>query len=994
LPVTVLTPEQQAQYGRYASEPSQGQLDRYFHLSDDDRSWILEKRGPYNRLGFGVQICTVRFLGTFLPDPTEVPALVLRYVAAQLDLPADTDLAPYRVRKTHWEHANEIKVAYGYRDFHDPTVSFRLIRWLYARAWLGNERPSVLFDLMTARLLEYKVLLPGVSTLTRLISKIRERVTQRLHDTLAKRLTPEETERLQALLSTPEGDHLTGLERLRRAPTRVSGPALVDAVGRVDKLRALRVSHIDTSSIPPVQVQALARYGLTAWAQTIRRMQPSRGAATLLVTVQELERRSMDDCLDLFDMLVHDLLNQSERTGKKERLRSLKDYDVAALCLANTMRAMLDPQLEHVEVGKALAERFDREALSGAIQRVVELARPPEDTYQEELLRKWPTARRFLPSLFQSVTFEATEAGQEALNAWHYLRDLWADGRRNVNQAPLTTVTPGWQRYVMQEDGTIGRKAFVFSTLHVLRNSLRRRDIFVRYSNRYADPTAKLLQGPEWEALKPQICRTLNLHADATKELASLSEQLDEAYRHTAKNLPLNPALRIERMKSKDVLVVSTPDKLDDPLSLRGLRARVERMLPRVDLPELLLEIHEKTGFANVFTHVNEQHAGIRDLATSVCAVLLAEACNIGLEALVDESEPSLTRARLSWTQQNYVRAETLSRANACLVDHHATLALAKRWGGGEVASVDGLRFMVPVRTLNAGPNPKYFGLSKGITYLNYTSDQFTGFHGLVIPGTLRDSLYILDGLLEQETNLEPVEVMSDTGAYSDLVFGLFWLLGYQFSPRLADVGNTRYWRIGKESDYGCLDGIARHRINTKLLVSNWDDLLRVAGSLRLGKVSASELMRTLQRGERPTTLTSAIGELGRIAKTRYLLAYIDDADYRRRVLTQLNRHEGRHRLARATFHGQRGEVRKRYREGQEDQISALGLVTNAIILWNTLYMDAALDHLQNAGMEILEDDVTRLSPLGYSHINFLGRFHFKLTESVKAGKLREWNLE
>lgn len=116
--------------------------------------------------------------------------------------------------------------------------------------------------------------------------------------------------------------------------------------------------------------------------------------------------------------------------------------------------------------------------------------------------------------------------------------------------------------------------------------------------------------------------------------------------------------------------------------------------------------------------------------------------------------------------QQNYIRAETITQANARLVDYHSHLPLARAWGG-EVASADGLRFVVPVRTINAAPNSKYFGVGRGVTYYNFTSDQFTGFHGIVIPGTLRDSLYILDGLLEQQTSLRPTEVMVDTAGYS-----------------------------------------------------------------------------------------------------------------------------------------------------------------------------------------------------------------------------------
>jgi TnpA family transposase len=120
------------------------------------------------------------------------------------------------------------------------------------------------------------------------------------------------------------------------------------------------------------------------------------------------------------------------------------------------------------------------------------------------------------------------------------------------------------------------------------------------------------------------------------------------------------------------------------------------------------------------------------------------------------------------------------------------------------------------------------------------------------------------------------------------------------------------------------LNGLARHKIDVELVRKFWDDFLRVAGSLKLGTVNATRLMQTLQGGSSASTLSKAIAELGRIAKTLYLLAYIDDEAYRRRILTQLNRGEGRHSLARAIFHGQRGELRQRYREGQEDQLGAL----------------------------------------------------------------------
>jgi len=205
---------------------------------------------------------------------------------------------------------------------------------------------------------------------------------------------------------------------------------------------------------------------------------------------------------------------------------------------------------------------------------------------------------------------------------------------------------------------------------------------------------------------------------------------------------------------------------------------------------------------------------------------------------------------------------------------------------------------------------------------------------------------------------------MSDSGSYSDLMFGLFYLLGYQFSPRLAELKDARFWRIDPTAEYGPLNGLARHRIHPNLIATNWDDMLRVAGSLKVGTVHASTLVQALQRSGRPTTLGRAIAELGRIPKTLHLLNYIDDEYYRRRIQTQLNRGEGRHGVARHVFHGQRGELRQRYRQGQEDQLGALGLIVNVIVLWNTWYMQDALDELRRSGQEVRPVDVEHLAPL------------------------------
>ena len=256
-----------------------------------------------------------------------------------------------------------------------------------------------------------------------------------------------------------------------------------------------------------------------------------------------------------------------------------------------------------------------------------------------------------------------------------------------------------------------------------------------------------------------------------------------------------------------------------------------------------------------------------------------------GLEPLVRHETQRLRRDRLSWVSQHDLRDETLRAANARRVAAHTGIPLARAWGGGEVASADGLRFVVPGRTVHAGPTPKYFGIGRGVTDYNLVSDQCTGLHGITVPGTLRDSLVRLAVALEQQTAWQPTQIMTDTGAYSDVVFGLFRLRGDRFSPRLADIGGTRFWRIDARADDGPRNRVARPSVNLDRITPQGDDMLRTVGSLTRGRVPATGIMRTLQVGDRPTRLAQAFAEFGRIDKTIHTLTDLDAEATRRATL-------------------------------------------------------------------------------------------------------------
>lgn len=1005
VPVNFLTEEQRSRWGRFNGTPDISQLGAFFHLDAAARRQAMAANGARNQIGWALQLGTVRFLATFLTDPTDVPAAVVDYVAEQPGLDPG-EVKGYGEKEARWDHQKQIREACGYTSF-EFEQWFALARWVYKRAWTTNERPIVPFDLATHRLVEAKILLPGVTTLERMIAGLQERAALRQYKLLAAAPSPTQRAALEDLVVVEDGRRVSKLDRLRKSPTDVTGAGLVKALERHVELRGLGASTWDLTEVPSGRIAGLARFAKAARAQAVADLAGDRKLATMVAFAATMEPVSADEAIEVFDLVTGDLLRTSAFKAGKERLRTIKDLDTAAIVLRE---AWLKIRVVAEDPDGDIRAALDVAAVHAAAETVGDIAREPDEDFQTELLDRYATVRRFLPKLLKLIDFDAgtTEsAGQnnrpgfEVLEAIDFLKAI---ERRRTDIAPQEVpagfLSSAWRRRVFpkrgEHAGTFNRQAYTVAAVERLRESLRRHEVFVPGLRKWGDPTAGLLTGAEWDKARPKICDELGLSPEPGIDVERWAHTLDLSYRQLAAGLSggddgHNDWVRLGKDDSgKDRLILTGLERLDEPASLAALRADVNSRIPIVDLPEALLEVHSWTGCLDHFTHVSgDVPSRKEDMIKSVAAVLVAQSMNVGMGPMVQDGEPALALDRLYWVEQNYLRAATITAANAALVDHHSGLELAKAWGGGELASADGLRFVVPVKTINAGPNTKYFGKGKGATYYNFTSDQFTGFHGIVIPGTPKDWYYILEGLLEQETSLKPTEISSDTAGASEIAFGIFRLLGWQFSPRLADVGSATLYRTDPAAHYGRIDSLIRSRINLALIEDSWDELLRVAGSLLTSAVKASELFRYLAGGGTPTPIGRALMELGKLDRSTYLACYYDDELLRRRVNTQLNRQEARHTLARKIFHGQKGELRQKYKEGQEDQLGALGFMTNVCILWNTVYTARALEEIRGEGKQIAAADIARLSPLGFDHLNMLGRYNFSSPDIVRDGKLR-----
>ena len=454
-------------------------------------------------------------------------------------------------------------------------------------------------------------------------------------------------------------------------------------------------------------MEALARYGLGTKAPTLRGLTEPRRTATLLAATRSLEVSAVDDVLDLFTLLMATkLLAWAERESNKQRQRDMPRLARASVTLAKAARVLLAADVQAVtatELWAAVEQVPSRDKVASAIEAVEELAPFGEDDDDDvdrraELVKRYATVRPFLPMLTAVVPFGSTDAGAPVLAAARSLPDLAGRKRVRASEVDGALVAGSWRRLVLANPdlpaGAVDQRAYALCVLEQLHRALRRRDVFATGSVRWGDPRARLLSGEEWESARPQALTALRLEEPASIHLAGLGRTLDVAWRGLATRLAESgqadgaPQVRLEPDADGKIRIrVSPLEAVPEPPSLVALRDLVARMLPRVDLPELLLEVDAWTGFTSEFTHLAESGTRMEDLAVSACAVLVAEACNIGFTPVTKPGVPALTRDRLSHVEQSLGATEdgkatvaSVVAARVAWMENSVTTEDAARW--------------------------------------------------------------------------------------------------------------------------------------------------------------------------------------------------------------------------------------------------------------------------------------------------------------------------
>lgn len=613
-----------------------------------------------------------------------------------------------------------------------------------------------------------------------------------------------------------------------------------------------------------------------------RRFSEPKKYALLVIYLQMLEQKLVDTAVEIHDRLISTYLSKGRKLQDKMQQENGKSVNEKVHLLINIGAALIKSRKEGIDPFSAIESIMPWEKIIEYIEDAKTLVRPQGYDYLD-LVDKWYSQlRKYSPTLLNTLCFSSTNSSMEPLiKGLGIIRELNENKKRCVpDDAPVDFLSDRWKKHIYCNDGSIDRHYYEMAVLAELKNKMRSRDIAVEGSCNYRNFNDYMLPVSEWSQIL-DIPEKLAVGNNFSEYACERSSSLQTMYNVLSENL-----LKLKELEIDDGKIHIEKLEKDVPEEVKQLNDRLYRLLPNVKLAEILFEVSKWTGFDRYFTHASSGEAPKEHEVPLLMASLMAIGTNIGLSKMGDSTK-DFTYHQLANISQWRLHDDAMKKAQACLVNYQHHLYLPSHWGDGTTSSSDGMRIQVGVSSLISEHNPHY-GSNKGSTIYRFVSDQYSTFHTKVINTNVRDAVHVIDGLLEHETELCINEHYTDTAGYTDQVFGLSHLLGFVFAPRIRDISDSKLYLLPGQTINKNIADIASTKINLNIIEQNYDDILRLAYSIKEGFVSSSLILSKLGSYSRQNSLAKALQEMGRIEKTIFILKYATDKALRRRILRGL----------------------------------------------------------------------------------------------------------
>ncbi len=931
---------------------------RYYTLADDDLEIIRARRRPHNRFGFALQLCALRYPGRLLAPGEVIPLEVTRFLAAQLGLKAD-DLAGYASREeTRHEHLAALRDLYDYKMF-TGRGSRDLKDWLESEAETARSNED-----LARRFVEQcratQTILPGITVIERLCADALVAAERRIDARIADRLDDEMRSRLDALLTETADSSITRFVWLRQFEVGQNSADMNRLLDRLEFLQGMPVEISILAGVPPHRIARLRRQGERYFAGDLRDISGDRRLAILAVCALEWRSAIADAVVETHDRIVGKTWREAKRACDARA-------DDAKAALKDTLQgfskfgsALLEAHEDQASLIDAVQNAGGWLSLRGLVTTAAQLTDTLAADPLAHVVHGYHRFRRYAPRMLRALDIQAAPVAQPLLAATSIVA-----GTDTPADRPLTFLRRAskWHRHLNKDDG---HRLWEVAVLCHLRDAFRAGDIWLAHSRRYGDLKDALVPA-EIARATPRLAMPFEPEiwlADRKSRLADGLQRLARAARAGA--IPggsiADGVLKIDR------LTADVPEEAD------AMVLDLYKRLPVIRITDLLLEVDDEIGFTEAFTHLR---TGVpcKD-RVGMLNVLLAEGLNLGLSKMAGATNTH-DYFQLSRLSRWHVESEAMARALAMVIEGQSTLPMARFWGGGASASSDG-QFFPTTRQGEAMNliNAKY-GHEPRLKAYTHVSDQFGPFAIQTIPATVNEAPYILDGLLMTDAGQRIREQYADTGGFTDHVFAITALLGFQFIPRIRDLPSKRLYLFDPSACPKELKGLIGGKVREPVISSNWPDILRSAATMVAGAMPPSQLLRKFSAYPRQHELAVALREIGRVERTLFIIDWLLDADMQRRAQIGLNKGEAHHALKNALRIGRQGEIRDRTSEGQHFRMAGLNLLTAIIIYWNTKHLGQAVAGRRRNGLDCSSDLLAHISPLGWAHILLTGEYRW-----------------
>jgi TnpA family transposase len=603
------------------------------------------------------------------------------------------------------------------------------------------------------------------------------------------------------------------------------------------------------------------------------------------------------------------------------------------------------------------------------------------NNYYPFFLSLYRSQRAVFFHYLESVTLKSTSQDRWVEEAIAFLRKHQATKDpvlKDVASLTLSWIPDKWWPLVtgrprrVARVGAVDRRYFELCLFSQIWTELKSGDLAIEGSATFSDYRAQLVSQEEYEHGVAEYADQVGLPVQGRAFAASLREWLEKVATQTDASFPENEDLRMEQ---GEIILRKLPRRsLPDGFRLveRALRER----MPEINIVDVLAEMDHWLHWTRHFRPLSGYEARLARPRERYVTTTFCYGCNLG-PTQTARSMPGLDRKQVAQINQRHVSEALLDDAIVQVVNAYNQFTLPQLWGSGHHVSADGTKWDVYEQNLLAEYHVRYGGWG-GIGYY-HVSDKYIALFSRFIPCGVWEGVYILDGLMDNATDLHPDIVHADTQGQSTAIFGLAYLLGIQLMPRIRNWKELKLFRPSKHVRYQHIDALFDDPINWRWIEQFLPDLFRVGMSIKVGKLTPSAILRRLGTYSRKNRLYLAMRELGRVVRTGFLLHYLSDHDLRRTILRAMNKSEAFNGFLKWLFFGGEGVITDNRREEQRKIIKYNHLVANLLIFHNVVTMTKVIRQLAKDGQRISAEALALISPYQTRHVNRFGHYAVNL---------------